>query len=158
MTMETITKRQVQHIQIERKNAGIDEDTWSEMKKSVGVSSTRELSRSQFLELLGRIGRLKKNASRRSGAKPFKPVHSSAYASGMHVAPPEDRAAMLSKIEAILTDLRLPWQYADGMAKKMFGVERLRWLDGDQTYRLLQALCVYQRRRKDKSMEEENRL
>ncbi len=144
-----ITKAQIQYIQCVRRSAGIDDATYDAMKKSVGVCSTTELDQRQFNELLRRIGKLKSNSARLERPKPesYKPVHSSAFKSGMHVAPPEDKAAMLAKIEAILADMKLPWPYADGIAKKMFGVDLVRWCDGDQTYRVLQALCIYQRRK-----------
>jgi len=154
-----ITTAQIKMIQTVRRSAGIDDDVYSEMKKSVGVSSTTELDQRRFQELLRRISKLQKNASRRrsqqetGSRQPYKKVHSSAYKSGMHLAPAEDKALMLSKIEAILTDLSLPWSYADATAKRMFGVDLLRWCDETQTYKVLQALAVYQKRKAGK-MEE----
>ncbi len=139
-----ITKKQVQYLQIMRRQRGIDDDTWSDMKASVGAASTRDLTPKQMNQILLRLDghpRVGRDASR-----PWKPVHRSAYKSGMHVKPPESKAAMLGKIEAILADLQLPWAYADGMASKMFGKERLRFLDDEQTYKVLQALAIHQRR------------
>lgn len=83
------------------------------------------------------------NAAKRAG---WKPVHKSARKSGMHNAPPEEKAPLLSKIEAILADLGLPWSYADGMAQKMFKVRFVRWLDYGQTRKLTSALIYHQRR------------
>ncbi|ACL06455.1 protein of unknown function DUF1018 [Desulfatibacillum aliphaticivorans] len=78
--------------------------------------------------------------------KGWRPVHESARKSGMRHPPPMEREAMLDKIGAILADLDLPWSYADGMAKKMFKVDMLRWLDPHQTHKLLVALVYHQRR------------
>jgi phage gp16-like protein len=64
----------------------------------------------------------------------------------MHRKPAPEKEAVIRKIEAILADMELPWSYADGIARKMFGVEKLLWCDADQTFRVLQALAVYQRR------------
>lgn len=60
------------------------------------------------------------------------------------------KQAMTAKIEAILSDLQLPWAYAHGMAKKMFGRERLEWLNHQELRKLLQALAVYQSRKRGK--------
>lgn len=35
--------------------------------------------------------------------------------------------AMITKIEALLADMRLPWSYADGIVKQMYGIERCAW-------------------------------
>lgn len=55
-------------------------------------------------------------------------------------------AGLLAKIEAQLTAISKPWAYAHGMAKKMFGIERVDWLDADQLTRIVAALTYYQRR------------
>ncbi|MEM5786907.1 MAG: phage protein GemA/Gp16 family protein, partial [Syntrophobacteraceae bacterium] len=106
----------------------------------------------QFDDLIKRlIGSAKRQDQRQqAAARPapeWKPVHSSARRSGMHVRPASDKEDMIRKIEAILTELRLPWSYADRMAKRMFGIDALRFCDPGQTYKLLQALCVYQKRK-----------
>lgn len=147
----TISKRQVCLIQTLRRRAGIDDETWSQMKAGVGVESTKELEAGAFEELLGRIeGRAGSQGGQPSGGRTrprsWKPVHKSAFKSGMHRQPPQDTEAMIRKIEAILAEFKLGWDYADGMAGRMFGIDRLAWCDAGQTYKILQALCVYQGR------------
>ncbi len=147
-----ITKQQIRYVQWYRRARGIDDETWGQMKESVGARSTRDLDQRQLNALLSRIeGRADPPEVER---RPWKRVHKSAKKSGMDKPPPTDRAAMLSKVEAILAEMKLPWSYADGMAKRMFGKEKLRWLDGQQTYKLLQALTVYQRRLERKQLKE----
>ena len=142
---DVVTAKQIQKIQCARRKAGIDDEAWNAMKESVGAKSTRDLTSRQFESLLSRIEGPGHPAEPR---KQWKPLHKSAKKSGMTQRPPADKEAMIRKIEAILTELKLPWGYADGMARKMFGVENLRFCDGEQTYKLLQALTVYQRRKK----------
>ena len=143
--MGTITPKQIQYLQTVRRQAGIDDGTYAGMKADLGVESTKDLTNDQFDKLLARIeGRAAPSDAR--GRKAYKPVHSSAKQSGMHLPPPAETAAMLSKIEAILADLKLPWSYADGMAQRMFGTHLLRWCKTDQVYKLLQALAMHQRR------------
>lgn len=62
----------------------------------------------------------------------------------------KSKTALLSKIEAILADLRLSWSYAEGMAKQMFGREKIEWLNVIETQKLLQALIYHQRRQQAK--------
>lgn len=143
-----ITAKQVQYLQTIRRQMGIDDELYEEMKAAIGAKSTRELTNAQFDQLLARLRGRKGKSPGKARPAAYKPVHPSAYASGMHLRPPEDVAGMISKIEAILTELKLPWSYVDGMARKMCGVDKLRWCDAAQIYTILQALCVYQRRRR----------
>lgn len=150
---KTISKAQIQYVQALRHRLGINDDLYTEIKRSVGVESTRDLTNKQFDELLRRLNGTLRRKSRPAGGDgkdkgSWKPVHRSAYKSGMHRKPAPDKEAMIRKIEAILTELRLPWSYADGIAKQMTGIDRLRWCDGDQTYKVLQALTVHQKRRR----------
>lgn len=154
LNSKAISKNQVRYIQALRRRKGICDADYKAMKESVGAASTTELTVGQFEELLARIEGKNRPAEGGSGKgkRSWKPVHHSAYRSGMHKKPPADKEAMIRKIEAILTELELPWSYADGMAKKMTAgrVERLRFLDVEQTYKVLQMLCVHQKRRREK--------
>lgn len=134
-----VTKKQIRYIQSLRRALGVSDEVYAEMKASVGVASTTELDERKFNELLRRL----------EGDDGDEPVDGSARGSGARRAPspPRDKAAMISKIEAILAERKLPWSYVDGMARRMFGVERLRFCDPKQTYKVLQALAVYQKRK-----------
>ena len=56
----------------------------------------------------------------------------------------ERREPLMGKIHAMLTDLGLHWNYAHGMADKMFKIKRLQWLNDSQLYKLTQALSAHQ--------------
>lgn len=58
-----------------------------------------------------------------------------------------DRAALVGKIEAILADSGRPWAYADGCARKMFGVDSVRFCDAEQLHKIVAALMIDQKRR-----------
>jgi hypothetical protein len=141
-----ITKKQIQAIQVIRRRAGIPDDVWTEMKRSVGAESTRDLTDTQFDQLLTRLGVAPpaRGGSRREPS--WKPMHHSARASGMHRKPPQEKEALIRGIEAILAELKLPWSYADGIAHRMFGIDALRFCDAEQTHKVQQALII--RRRK----------
>lgn len=64
--------------------------------------------------------------------------------------PAQGRDLLVRKIRALLIDHptgNKPDGYADGMARRMFGVERFEWLTPDQLRKLIQALEVNKRRR-----------
>lgn len=61
------------------------------------------------------------------------------------------RVNLMNKIEAMLADMSLHWNYAHGMADKMFGIKRLQWLNDSQLYKLTQALSVHQQREAKKA-------
>ncbi|HET8898421.1 MAG TPA: regulatory protein GemA [Rhodanobacteraceae bacterium] len=51
------------------------------------------------------------------------------------------REPMLTKIEALLAELKAPWSYADALAQHMFGIERCAWLrKHDQLRAVIAAL------------------
>ncbi|MOA08317.1 hypothetical protein D3C78_1280730 [compost metagenome] len=55
---------------------------------------------------------------------------------------------MITKIEAQLADMGLPWSYADAIARRMYGIERCAWLrDPKQLKGMIAALDVEHRKR-----------
>jgi phage gp16-like protein len=58
----------------------------------------------------------------------------------------EERGPQLSKIEAMLTSAGRAWAYADGMAKKMFHVDRVTFCNPEQLRKIIAAL-VYDAKR-----------
>lgn len=61
--------------------------------------------------------------------------------------PKADKAQYLAKITALLTEYGLPPSYADGIAKKAFGVNFVHWLEVWQLKKMVQMLAVYDRRK-----------
>lgn len=54
--------------------------------------------------------------------------------------PAEGKAALVGKVRAMLAAAARPDAYADGMATRMFHVERFEWCNEDQLRRLVAAL------------------
>lgn len=67
--------------------------------------------------------------------------------------PAMHKAALVSKVRALLMDAkpRRDDAYADGMAQRMFGVERFTWCEPEQLHKLVAALSIDQRRRRSRS-------
>ncbi|MDD3082769.1 MAG: regulatory protein GemA [Desulfobacterales bacterium] len=134
---EADRQKELAKIHIGRKELGLDEGTYREMLQNIaGVSSARDLDKPGRLAVLDHMK-----------ACGFKQAHRSARASGMHVSAPNDRNVFLCKIEATLAELRLPWSYADGMARRMFKIDRVRWLNPSQLQKLMVGLIYISNRR-----------
>lgn len=60
--------------------------------------------------------------------------------------PPAGRAALMGKIEALLTDKgvhqgsRVPWSYADAIAQRVCNVARVQWCTEQQLRKVIAAL------------------
>lgn len=61
---------------------------------------------------------------------------------------PHEKQPTVRKIAAILADMKLPWGYADGIARQSHGVQYVEWLEYEQLRAVMQMLVVYQRRGK----------
>lgn len=64
----------------------------------------------------------------------------------------ENRGPQLKKIEALLTDAGREWAYVDGMAKRMFKVDRVALCHEGHLQKLIAALTYDQQRRAKKEI------
>lgn len=128
-------------IHIGKKALCLDDATYRDvLQMSTGKTSCEQMNLQELkkvLETFKRQGFVPKPAQDKT-AKYGKKPHTTA-----------DRQALMDKIEAMLTDSGLHWNYAHAMAEKMFGVSFVNWLDATDLYKLTQALAVYQKRRAD---------
>jgi len=124
-------KRVLAQIHIARKDLGLDEDTYR-LAISTATGGKRSCSDCTGPELQKILQHMK--------ARGFKPKASKAGRKKPRTPP--SRQAVMNKVEALLAEAGRPWAYADGMAVRMFKVERVDWLDDDQLYRLMQGLVV----------------
>lgn len=116
-------------IHIAKAQLGLDDDTYRALLARVaGVRSAKELSPRQIGAVLAEFERLgwQSKPAKKSGRKVPKPA--------------PERQKLICKIEAFLAEANRPWAYADGMALRMFQVERVEWCDSEQLRRLIAAL------------------
>ena len=131
-----IAKATLSKIHIAKQQLGMDDDIYRGLLARVaGVRSSKELSTRQASAVLNEFERLgwKPKPSSKAKGKPhnFKEL-------------PE----RIRKIEAQLADMKLPWAYADALARQMFKVERVAWLKlPKQLDALIAALHVEQEKR-----------
>ncbi|MCO6520886.1 MULTISPECIES: gp16 family protein [Snodgrassella] len=74
----------------------------------------------------------------------FKPTKPKRYAAPNHR---KSNTAMIGKVAALLADNKLPWNYAHKLAKHMFGVDRVQWLNDWHLHKLIAALQIHADRR-----------
>ena len=121
-------------IHIAKKQLGMDDATYRAMLLTHGgVSSSKDLTLIGAAKVLAHLERCG-----------FKPTPSKV---GKRPATTSDRAALISKVEAQLTDAGRPWAYVDGMAQKMFKVDKFAWLDADQMMKIIASLAYDAKRR-----------
>lgn len=115
-------------IHIAKKELALDDDTYRAMLMGVtGKSSAKELTALQAGKVLEHMK-----------ARGWTPKGKKSV--GTRPNPPADKAALIGKIEAQLAEAGRPWAYADGMAKRMFGVDKVDWCEADQLQRIVAAL------------------
>lgn len=127
--------RELGMIHVAKKQLRLDDDVYRAMLWSVArVHSAADL------DAAGRervIKHLKSRGFKATGGK-------------RRPRPPADRADLVAKIRAQLIEEGRPDTYADGMARRMFGVEQFQWCDPDQLRRIVAALVYDQKRRESK--------
>lgn len=96
-----------------------------------GLSERQLLQLVQHLEALLPSPRSGRGAGVR-GAYPGRPRNMD--------KPGESRTDQLGKIEALLTIGKLPWSYADSIAKQMRLADKVAWVETKDLYKIITAL------------------
>ncbi|MCD5362776.1 gp16 family protein [Chromobacterium aquaticum] len=126
-------------IHIAKKELALDDDTYRAMLQSIaGVSSSKDLTVAGVNKVLAHL--------KRCGWKP-----KTAAKTGKRPSVGRDRKALMDKVEALLAEAKRPWAYADAMAKRMFTVDKVDWLDAEQLQKLVAAL-TYDAKRHGRDM------
>jgi phage gp16-like protein len=115
-------------IKIGVKQLGLDESTERDMYFALtGLRHVSEMDHSQRAKVVRHL--------QRRGAKIGRPAAS---------RPAAGRDALLGKIAAQLNAAQLPEVYAEGIAKRMFGVERLAFCTPEMLRKIVAALAYRQ--------------
>lgn len=127
-------------IHIAKKELGLDDATYRDVLWRVtGKRSCKDMTIAELESVVKDM--------QNSGFKP--------KATPRHGKKPEvikRRQALMNKIEAILADMSLHWNYAHGVGEQMFKIKRLQFLNDQQLYKVTQALSKHQKREADKAM------
>lgn len=135
---DNIRKARLASIHIAKAQLGMDDDTYRDMLGSFGLISSKDASVKQLDEIIRHLeGKGFETKKRKSQPKA--------------VTQQKPETALMGKIGALLADGKLSWNYAHGIAKKMFGVERLEWCDCQQLRKIVAALEYNAKRRAKKA-------
>lgn len=136
--------RELALIHVAKKQLGLDDGTYVAMLWTCGrVKSSKDLDyagRQRVIEHL-----------KSKGFKVDKTKAKAKHAGRPHNMDSAARGPQLSKIEALLADAGREWAYADGMAKRMFKVERVALCHEGQLQKLIAALTYDKQRRAKKA-------
>jgi len=128
-TPEQYRRAELAKIHLAKKALGLDDDAYRDVLKNVcSVDSSATLDSKGRFKLLKHFESL--------GWTNTRPKYGNKPNAG------KGKEALMSKVEALLADSRLPWSYADAMAKRMFKVEKVAWLDAVQLRKLVAALQI----------------
>ncbi|ARU30876.1 hypothetical protein CAP31_03750 [Sulfuriferula sp. AH1] len=130
-TAPDIRKRELAQIHVAKTQLCLDDETYRAMLWTVArVKSAADLDwtgRKQVLDHLKAKGWKKTTKSR--------------------PAPAKSKAHLVAKVRALLIDAgNRPDTYADGMARRMFSVERFEWCDSRQLVKIIAALVIDSKR------------
>lgn len=125
-TTEAKRKRELAQIHIAKSDLGLDDDTYRALLMDVtGVDSAAKLNSMARNAVLERF-RQKGWVNKKQKGKPR--------------SVSDDKAPLISKIGALLADMKLPWSYANGIAKQMYKVFRVDWCNQNQLRGIITAL------------------
>ncbi|SDB03463.1 Mu-like prophage protein gp16 [Desulfonatronum thiosulfatophilum] len=129
-------------IHIGRKALGLDDDSYRDMLEA--ATGKRSCADMRLGELVSICMRLEKIALAQ-GVELSKPKHPGKPAN----MDTDGKGPLLGKIEALLAEGKRPWSYAHGIAKRMYGSERVEWLTSRQLGSVVTALVKAQQKRKE---------
>ncbi len=101
-----------------------------------GIDSSANMTEAQHIAVLREMARLG-----------FKAADQAARQRAFPGRPKGQLSPMLGKVEALLADSKRPWSYAHSMAKRMFHVEKVEWLNDHDLHSLVAALQADAKRR-----------
>jgi phage gp16-like protein len=133
--------RQLAAIHVAKKRLRLDDETYRALLERIGGQrSAKDLDPHGRRAVLREFARLDKGReAKTANMLPGTPQNVR-----------EEIAALVGKIGAILEEAGRSWNYAHGMAKRMFHVQRAQWLHADQLHKLVAALMIDQKRRRKK--------
>ena len=137
----SMRNRELARIHIAKSQLAMDDDVYRATVRAVSnqrTDSARDLDYAEREKLLEHFRRL----GWKDGGGRLRRKHAA-----------RDKQAMIDKVSAMLSQSMRPWAYADGVAKRMFGVQKVDWLDHEQLRRLVTALEYDRRRRERKAAE-----
>lgn len=136
MPNRCVSQKQIALLHVAKAQLGMSDDVYREMLGSVGVVSSVQLDERKFNEIMMRmeaggfrtVSKIGKGSRRAKGE------------------PTPGQVLQLRKISALLADMGLPDGYADGIARQMWGVDKIDWCRPHQLRGVIAALVKKQKK------------
>ena len=128
-------------IHIAKARTGMTDPEYRDLLSSVGAKSSKDLNDKTFDQVMTRFEAL--------GFRTTSKTRKTRKVNNL----PKDKQALMKKLEAIILSMDLTWGYVDAIAKKRFGKDAAQWLEGEELFKLVQIMAVYQRRKRRYSIE-----
>ncbi len=122
----TLRNRQLAQIHIAKKDLGMDDETYRFL-----LADVAQVNSSADLDAAGRQAVLVRFKEKGWVNKKQR---------GMPVNVDKSKARMIHKIGALLADMKLTWNYANGIARQMYDVESVGWCKPKQLRGIITAL------------------
>ena len=128
-------------IHIAKARTGMTDPEYRDLLSSVGAKSSKDLNDKTFDQVMTRFEAL--------GFRTTSKTRKTRKVNNL----PKDKQALMKKLEAIILSMDLTWAYVDAIARKRFGKDVAQWLEGEELFKLVQIMAVYQRRKRRYSIE-----
>jgi len=131
-------QRLIKIIHVARRELGMDRDTYMMMVRNIpGLEQLESTAKASIPNLTRILDELKKRG--------FKVVPNQKTKGKPHNFDSNAMPLMITKIEAQLASMGLPWSYADSIAARMFKIQRCAWVRSEmQLQAIIAALDVEQ--------------
>jgi phage gp16-like protein len=132
-------RQQLAAIHIGKKKLALDDETYRTIVRTIGgaesgsAADLDDLGRRAVLKELNRLGFVDGEVKRSHKGRP------------LNMESP-DRGAQLGKVEAMLLSAGKSWGYADAIARRICGADKVAWCNPEQLRKVIAAL-VYNARR-----------
>lgn len=114
-------------IHIAKAQTGMTEEEYRGLLGRFGVESSKDLNPAKFELVMKHFEKLGFKKKTKKGK------------------PASSKQRLLGKITALCLDMGLSEEYAHGIAKRMFGIDHVRFCDAGQLWRITAALVYKQR-------------
>jgi phage gp16-like protein len=131
-----IGNREKAIVHIAKQQLGLTETEYRAALQKIGVASSKNLTFPQYEEFLKTLKAAGFVLNGKKKAPSYIPARKTTW----------DKDPLMRKIGALLMGMKLSWNYADGIARRMFKVDCVSWCVPDQLHSIVAAL-EYKRRR-----------
>lgn len=129
-TTEQKMKGIIAKIHVAKTQLALDDDNYRAILQRVaGQDSCKKCNLLQLQKIMAEMERLGFEPTRKNMGS--KPLHTT------------DVSAMMNKLAALLANGGKSWEYANGMAKRMFNKEQVNLLNANELRRLIAALNIH---------------